>query len=90
MLITLNAINWKNINDFYDSYCIETKAPKWFGRNLDALKDSLIGGICQITPKKIIIQNLKKNNKAYFNDDFLINLKNICVKENVELIIYNN
>ncbi len=60
MSISLDAINWKNKNDFYNSYCNATKAPNWFGMNLDAFLDSLRGGICEITPKKIIIRNLTK------------------------------
>ncbi len=52
MSISLDAINWKNKNDFYNSYCNATKAPNWFGMNLDAFLDSLRGGICEITPKK--------------------------------------
>ncbi len=27
--ITLDAINWKNKNDFFNSYCKETKAPRY-------------------------------------------------------------
>ena len=85
--ITLDAINWKNKNDFFNSYCKETKAPEWFGKNLDALLDSLRGGICGITPKKITIINLTKKIKDNFPDDFWSYIEEICKEENVELII---
>jgi RNAse (barnase) inhibitor barstar len=90
MSISLDAINWKNKNDFYNSYCNATKAPNWFGMNLDAFLDSLRGGICEITPKKIIIRNLTKKIKEYFDDDFWIDIEDICKEENVELQIQNN
>jgi len=61
--ISMDAKNWRDKNDFYRSYCNITNAPSWFGNNLDALLDSLRGGICEITPEKIIIRNLTFNIK---------------------------
>lgn len=40
-------INWKEINSeklFYDIFLPQVKAPKWHGRNLNALADSIITG----------------------------------------------
>jgi RNAse (barnase) inhibitor barstar len=88
--IILDAINWKGETDFYYSYCNATNAPKWFGMNLDALCDSFRGGICEITPEKIIIRNLTKKIREGFEDDFWETLEDICKEENVELEIYNN
>lgn len=88
--ITLNAINWKSKDDFYTSYCNITQAPKWFGRNLDALVDSFRGGICKITAEKIIIRNLTSKIKNNIGHDFLKLLEKICQDETVELVIYND
>jgi RNAse (barnase) inhibitor barstar len=81
--IELDALHWKNKDDFYDSYCNATNAPKWFGRNLDALLDSLRGGICKITPEKIIIRNLSSKIKSQIGDKFWLTLEEICKEENV-------
>jgi RNAse (barnase) inhibitor barstar len=90
MSVTLDAIDWKNQKDFYNSYCSATNAPKWFGMNLDALLDSLRGGICQITPEKIIIRNLTTKIKEYFGNDFWQEVECICKEEDVELEIHIN
>ena len=52
-------IDWKEIGSqkkFYDLFLKQVKAPKWHGRNLDALADSLITGqIKEIEPPYTII-----------------------------------
>ena len=52
-------IDWAKIESiaaFYDSFLRQVKAPTWHGRNLDALRDSLIGGdINEIEPPYAII-----------------------------------
>lgn len=87
--ITLDAKNWKNKNDFYHDYCKLTCAPKWFGNNLDALNDSLTGGICKITPEKIIIRNLTSRVKENFDFDFWTSIEEMCHDQDVELEIHN-
>ncbi len=88
--IVLDALNWTSKEDFYSSYCNVTKAPKWFGKNLDALLDSLRGGICKITPEKIIVQNLTKKIKESLGVNFWKNVEEICAEENVTLEVYTN
>jgi len=88
--ILLDAINWKNKDDFYSSYCNATDAPKWFGMNLDALCDSFRGGVCQITPEKIIIRNMTTKIKEYLGLEFWTEVEEICQEENVKLQIHNN
>ena len=88
--IILDAINWKNKNDFYYSYCKATNAPKWFGMNLDALCDSFRGGICKITPEKIIIRNLTTKITEIFENNFWEDVVNICKDECIEIEIYDN
>ncbi len=87
--IELDASSWKSEEDFYTSYCTITKAPDWFGKNLDAFADSLRGGICRITPEKIIVKNLtsKTKNKlgSFWND-----VVEICLEEEVELEVQSN
>jgi RNAse (barnase) inhibitor barstar len=42
--IAINGGGWANASDFYEAYLAAVGAPKWHGRNLDALWDSLTGG----------------------------------------------
>ncbi len=88
--IVLDAVNWKNKEDFYDSYSNSTIAPKWFGRNLDALNDSFRGGICKITPEKIIVRNLTKNIKENIGSTFWKDIEEICKEQDVKLEIYDD
>ncbi len=39
--ILLTSQGWKNAEDFYDAFFKAVGAPKWHGRNLDALRDSI-------------------------------------------------
>lgn len=88
--IILDAKNWKTKDDFYSSYCKTTNAPKWFGKNLDAFLDSLRGGICKITPEKIIIQNLTSKIKDNLGEGFWTSIEEICKDQNVDLEVQNN
>ncbi len=83
--IELDATNWKSIEDFYTSYSNATYTPKWFGRNLDAFHDTLRGGICKITPEKIIIRNIRPHIKKY---KFIEDITEICKEEDVECEVY--
>ena len=87
--IFLNAKDWKNNKDFYSSYCKVTYAPKWFGMNLDAFLDSLRGGICKITPEKIIIINFSSKIKDSLGHNFCKSIEEICKEQEVELEIRN-
>ncbi len=88
--ILLDAKNWKNKDDFYSSYSNASIAPKWFGRNIDALNDSFRGGICKITPKKIIIKNLTFEIKDFLGLSFWREVEEICKDNDIELDIQNN
>lgn len=88
--ILLDAKNWKNKEDFYTSYCDATNAPEWFGRNLDALNDSFRGGICQITPEKIIIKNLTSKIKESLGKTFWEKVEEICKEQEIELEVQND
>ncbi len=85
--IILDAEGWKNKEDFFLSYCNETQAPKWFGKNLDGLNDSFRGGICKITPNKIIIQNLTSKIKNYIGLTFWSSIEEICKEQDIELVL---
>ncbi len=85
--IILDAEGWKNKEDFFKSYCIATMAPKWFGKNLDGLNDSFRGGICKITPNKIIIQNLTSKIKNYIGLTFWSSIEEICKEQDIELVL---
>ncbi len=47
-------VDWTNIqnsDEFYDSVFMQTGAPSWHGRNLDAINDSwIVGSICEKGP----------------------------------------
>lgn len=86
LAIVLDSKNWTSVSDFYLSFCKAIGAPKWFGLNLDAFRDSLRGGICEITPTKIIIEHFEQsrvNNKKYRS--FFESVEQICKEEKVEI-----
>lgn len=83
--IVLDATNWRSEKHFYAAYCNATRAPDWFGRNLDAFLDSLRGGICKITPEKIVIKNLKPKVKELIGYKFWNSIEEICQEQDVEL-----
>jgi RNAse (barnase) inhibitor barstar len=86
--IVLDAKGWKTKDDFYSSYCNATNAPKWFGRNLDALVDSLRGGICKITPERIIVRNMTTAIKQQVGAAFWKDVEAICLEQEVELGVF--
>jgi RNAse (barnase) inhibitor barstar len=49
-VIRLDASRWRTPEDFYSALLPELRAPSWHGRNLDALYDSLSGGINELEP----------------------------------------
>jgi RNAse (barnase) inhibitor barstar len=44
-VIRLDASTWTNVLDFYEAILAAVEAPEWHGRNLNALYDSMIGGM---------------------------------------------
>lgn len=48
--IYLDASAWTTPEDFYSALLPELGAPEWHGHNLNALGDSLYGGINEIQP----------------------------------------
>ena len=49
-LIRLDASEWQSPDDLYSALLPKLGAPDWHGRNLDALFDSLSGGINRLEP----------------------------------------
>ena len=50
-VIELDAGNWRTPSDFYDALLAALGSPKWHGRNVNALADSMVyGGINSIAP----------------------------------------
>ncbi len=87
--IILDAKDWKCKDDFYTSYCNATNAPKWFGRNLDGLNDSFRGGICKITPEKIVIYNFTAKIREYLGSSFWSDVEEICEEQEIEVEFLN-
>lgn len=48
--IRLDARKWSVPDDFYSDLLEALGGPEWHGRNLDALSDTLRGGIARIDP----------------------------------------
>ena len=48
--IRLDASKWSSPDDFYEDLLPQLGSPPWHGRNLDALFDSLGGGVNEIDP----------------------------------------
>ena len=49
-VIRLDASRWRSPGDFYSALLPELGAPSWHGKNLNALNDSLSGGINELEP----------------------------------------
>ena len=49
-VIRLEATGWRSSEDFYSELLPQLGAPAWHGRNLNALEDSLSGGINKVEP----------------------------------------
>jgi len=49
-VIRLDATGWRSSEDFYSELLPQLGAPAWHGRNLNALEDSLYGGINEVVP----------------------------------------
>lgn len=54
-VIALDGSGWRSPDDFYDALLPELGAPDWHGRNLDALHDSLSGGINRLDPPFAVV-----------------------------------
>ncbi|WP_077148906.1 barstar family protein [Sphingopyxis sp. KK2] len=48
--IPLDATGWRTTDDFFVALLTELGAPSWHGHNLNALYDSLSGGINDVEP----------------------------------------
>ena len=61
-LIELDARDWRTVLDFYEALLVALGAPRWHGRNVNALIDSMIyGGINEVDPPyKILISETAK------------------------------
>lgn len=42
--ISLDASDWKTVDDFYTAFFAAVGAPAWHGRNMDAVEESIITG----------------------------------------------
>jgi len=57
-MICLDASEWKSEEDFYSAILPQLQAPAWHGHNLNALYDSLSGGINGLEPPfEVIVTN---------------------------------
>jgi RNAse (barnase) inhibitor barstar len=43
--LILDANGWRNKDDVYDAFFRAVRAPEWHGRNFNALRDSIKGGL---------------------------------------------
>ena len=53
-VIRLDASQWRTPQDFYSALLPELEAPRWHGRNLDALYDSFCGDINGVEPPFVV------------------------------------
>jgi RNAse (barnase) inhibitor barstar len=57
--LVLDAEGWVNADDVYDAFFAAVGAPRWHGRNLNALRDSIsTGSINEVeVPYSLIVRN---------------------------------
>ncbi|MFI5108209.1 MAG: barstar family protein [Terriglobales bacterium] len=75
--LVLDASEWRTKDDVYDAFFAAVGAPKWHGRNLDALNDSI--GTGQINgievPYRVVITHYGKiSGSALRMTDLLVEL----------------
>ena len=60
--LVLHGADWATKDDVYDSFFRAVGAPKWHGRNLDALADSISGGSINRVevPYRLVIEGYSK------------------------------
>ena len=57
-VITLDASEWREPSDFYTALFAELGSPSWHGRNFNALRDGLSGGINEVeAPFRVEVLN---------------------------------
>ena len=57
--LILDGSDWKTRDDAYYAWFNLIRAPKWHGRNLNAVRDGILGGEVNAveTPYRIVIRN---------------------------------
>ena len=71
--ILLDGAAWHSAEGFFLALLPELDAPSWHGHNLNALYDSLSGGINEVEPPfKVIVQNT-----AHFSEDMVSFLEGV-------------
>ena len=63
-LIALDGSRWLRPEDFYSALLRRLGAPAWHGRNLNALDDSLYGGINAVEPPFSVVVTGTENLSA--------------------------
>jgi RNAse (barnase) inhibitor barstar len=54
--VDLDASAWTSALDFYEALLTTLGAPRWHGRNINALVDSMVfGGINEIMPPYVVV-----------------------------------
>ena len=75
--LVLDGRDWATTDDVYDAFFRAVGAPEWHGRNLDALADSISGGLINQVevPYRLVIKNYDRiGPEARPMTDRLINL----------------
>ncbi|GAB2199470.1 barstar family protein [Sessilibacter sp. MAH3] len=77
MQVTIDRGKVHTEEDFYNTFLPQVSAPKWHGRNLDALADSVItGDVNQIEPP-YTIYNINTGNVAESVSEFQLKVLGI-------------
>lgn len=83
--LVIDGTGWTSRDDVYDAFFNAVGAPKWHGRNFDALNDSIAGGsINQIeVPYEIVIKNYDKivGEAKTMADDFIDLIHELAARE---------
>lgn len=59
MLIEIDASGWQDEGEVWEAVLAALRAPDWHGRNLDALADSLSGGVNGVaSPVTLVLRDV--------------------------------
>jgi RNAse (barnase) inhibitor barstar len=75
--IELDASGWTEPDDFYDALLPQLGAPNWYGRNLDALEDSIFGGDINAVQPPFHVSIVRTDELSPSMKDFLIRVNDV-------------
>ena len=86
--IDLDASEWKTALDFYEAILAAIGAPRWHGRSVDALIDSMIyGGLSELDPPFTVRITHTENLPAEARDELVLVILAMAEQQGIDKIV---